>query len=296
MPGPISPHTRSRLLLPRNALVSCLRGAFWRDTLGAALDDAQRFNHFPGGPLCSLTWVFEGRLELLPPGVMDGLAHPREPLPAQPVFGGPGTRPLVSWSEGPVQALMLLILPDAMHRLTGLAIDDWVDRWAPAAQVLPPEWQALCDGVQAAADDVDARFAMIQEFVEPRWASLRPARPLQAHRYLDWAHALALHAATSATGRSLRQVERRIKRWAGLPLRELRGMGRSEQAFFAALAHAESVGAQAPPNWAELADAQGYADQSHLCRETRRMTGFSPDELYRRIREDESFWTYRLWG
>lgn len=39
----------------------------------------------------------------------------------------------------------------------------------------------------------------------------------------------------------------------------------------------------------------GYADQSHLSRETRRITGFPPGELRRRIIEDESFWVYRIW-
>lgn len=39
-----------------------------------------------------------------------------------------------------------------------------------------------------------------------------------------------------------------------------------------------------------------YANQSHLCRETRRLTGFSPDELRRRIHGDEGFWLYRLWA
>ncbi|MEY4754768.1 MAG: hypothetical protein RJA44_2443, partial [Pseudomonadota bacterium] len=137
----------------------------------------------------------------------------------------------------------------------------------------------------------DARIARLQDFLAPRWQAVRPVLPLQAQRYLDWARALALHAATSGPGRSLRQIERRIKRQAGLPMRELRGIGRAEQLFFQAQAELE----QRHPNWAELADASGYADQSHLCRETRRITGFSPEELYRRIVGDESFWSYRLW-
>lgn len=54
--------------------------------------------------------------------------------------------------------------------------------------------------------------------------------------------------------------------------------------------------AAAPRAGELLADASGYADQSHLCREVRRVTGFSPEELYRRIQEDEGFWSYRLWA
>ena len=114
-----------------------------------------------------------------------------------------------------------------------------------------------------------------------------------AHRYTDWANHLAQRAALSAPGRSLRQLERRIKRWAGLPLRELRGMGKSEQAFFDALtAHVD----QGTVSWAEVAVGAGYADQSHLCRVTRRITGFTPQALYDGILREEAFWAYRIWG
>jgi AraC-like DNA-binding protein len=109
--------------------------------------------------------------------------------------------------------------------------------------------------------------------------------------YADWAQGLALRAATSSTGRSLRQIERRIKQWAGLPLRELRALSRAEKAFFQTLTAAE----EGPVNWAAVADEGGYADQSHLCRESRRVTGFSPQQLRLRIETDESFWAYRVW-
>ena len=66
--------------------------------------------------------------------------------------------------------------------------------------------------------------------------------------------------------------------------------GRAEQAFFRTLAAGEG-----PVRWADVAADTGYADQSHLCRETRRVTGFPPEELRRLIHEDERFWIYRVW-
>jgi len=110
-------------------------------------------------------------------------------------------------------------------------------------------------------------------------------------RLHDWARALAMRAAVSGVGRSLRQAERRVKGWTGLPMRELRGMGRAEQAFFRTVTDGEGA-----VNWADIAADTGYADQSHLSRETRRITGFPPGELRRRIVEDESFWVYRIWA
>lgn len=38
----------------------------------------------------------------------------------------------------------------------------------------------------------------------------------------------------------------------------------------------------------------GYAGWN--CKRTSaRITGFTPEDLYRRMAEDESFWSYRLW-
>ena len=45
--------------------------------------------------------------------------------------------------------------------------------------------------------------------------------------------------------------------------------------------------------------AQGLALRaaaSGVGRETRRVTGFAPGELRRRIAEEEGFWVYRVWG
>jgi AraC-like DNA-binding protein len=71
-----------------------------------------------------------------------------------------------------------------------------------------------------------------------------------------------------------------------------RGLGRAEQAFFRGLTDGA---AHTKPCWAKVAESSGYADPSHLCRESRRITGFTPDEWYRRMAEDESFRSYRLW-
>lgn len=287
----ISPIARSRMWLPRRALMTCMRGVLARNTLGADLSDAQRFNYFPASPLCSISWWFAGDSEFLPFATAPSLDGPRALPPARICFRGPSTQPVLSWNPGPGHGMMLLLMPDALHSLTGVTAMDYADRFAAVHDVFSAPWIAMCEGVMVQPDD-QARVAWIQDFLQPQWQAARPAMPLRLHHYQDWAQALALRAATSAAGRSLRQVERRIKQWAGLPMRELRGFGRAEQAFFRGMSDASGTG---KPHWAELAESSGFSDQSHLCRVTRRITGFTPDELYRRIAEDEGFWSYRLW-
>ncbi|WP_199099383.1 helix-turn-helix domain-containing protein [Dyella sp. ASV21] len=272
-----------------------MRSVLVRSTLGYSLDDTQRINRFPATPLCTLSWWFEGSSELLVPerpGVMPWPDGKRTPAPGRWVLSGPQMSPTSTWSPGPVHGMMALFLPDALHLLTGLEPAAITDRLVDAASVLPPDWLAMCEAVQQSSDDAQ-RVTLLENFLEPRWRACRPALPFAAHRQADWAAYLAQRAAASTMGSSLRQLERRIKQWAGLPLRELRGFGRAEHAFFEAL---QAGAMQASVNLAEVAAEAGYADQSHLSRVMRRMTGYSPQALYAGMRREEAFWLYRMWG
>lgn len=294
-PSSLLPHAslsqaRSSLWLPRVALSSCVRAVLSRDTREVSLSEEQRYNHFPATPACSIVWYFSGRGELVDPGYPAGADSPRTafgPL----TFCGPLSRPVISWNPGPMHAMVLLLLPDALSQLTGIDPGRYIDRPVPAEAVFDAEWMRMCKAVEAACDD-ERRVQLIDEFLHPIWQQARPDAALPSRVYADWSRSLALRAATSGWGRSMRQVERRIKQWTGQPLRELRGQGRSEQAFFDALV----AGKSGPVNWSDVASNVGYSDQSHLCRQTRRITGFAPEELRRRIFNDETFWAYRLWG
>jgi AraC-like DNA-binding protein len=279
---------------PAPALASCVWAYMVRNTVGQALQPAQRMNHFPASPLCSLTWWIEGEaLTLL--GGDD--TPPRSPeaatpqaLPSRWVLSGPQTRPGTSWNPGPVHSLTVVLMPEALQALTGLAPADLTDQFVDAHQALPSAWAALHGQVLAAPDDA-ARMQALEAALTPLWQACRPAALPAMHRMSDWVAHLAQRAATSNSGRSLRQLERRIKLWAGQPLRDLRVMGRSEQAFFdVAAAHLRG-----DVNWAELAVAAGYTDQAHFCRVTRRITGFSPEALRQGMLSGEAFWPYRLW-
>lgn len=286
--------TQSALIAPSLALSSCVRSYITRSTVGAALRADQRYNHFPASPLCGIFWLLEGESLI----VRRGEAFVNEPVPRLS-FAGPVTMPVVSVNPGPVRAFMLVLLPQAFQALTAVDMSAWVNRVGPADAVLDGAWQAMARSVQDAPDDL-ARVQCIEAFLEPRWRELSHLAVPRVQRYRHWAEGLALKAGTSGVGKSLRQAERRIKQWAGLPLRELRRLGRAEESFFIARAghldRSRSETIVPEPDWASIAVDSGYADQSHLCREVRRVAGLSPNELKRAIEEDESFWTYRIWS
>jgi AraC-like DNA-binding protein len=197
----------------------------------------------------------------------------------------------VSYNPGPVHSFALVLWPDAMHALTGIDMGAHLNGRVPADQALPADWWPLLAAVRRAPSD-EQRVALIEAFLQPRWAALRASGAVTVHPGSDWLQGLAVRVAASGWGRSARQLERRLRAWAGQPMRSLRLFRRGEKTLMS-IRHATHGGAV---NWAEQADQNGYADQAHLCRDTKRMTGQSPGELHRALPHDESLWGYRVWN
>ena len=122
-----------------------------------------------------------------------------------------------------------------------------------------------------------------------RYGAMRAAAP--APFLGEWLRGLAGRAVLSGAGQGLRQVQRRIKAWTGQSHRDLQRYSRVEDAMARMSA---SPGRR--NRLAGLAGGAGFADQSHLGREVRRVTGLSPARLEARIAQDEAFWFYRLLG
>ncbi|HAT33306.1 MAG TPA: AraC family transcriptional regulator [Janthinobacterium sp.] len=277
---------RTRLIAPRLALASCVRAYLGRSTFDCPpLPPAQRLNRFPATPLCSISWVIRGEAEIAAPTLGLEVKLPRV------MFGGPQSRPSVSYNTGPAQGFMLMFYASALHTLSGVDISLWLDRFAPLDEALGPDWQALARQVLEAADDA-ARVGLIERFLEPRWQAARAVDGQGGSAVGDWLRRLSVQAAAAGWGRGARYIERRIKAWAGQPMRTLRRMNRAEQVFLAARADIFDGSV----SWSEVAARGGYSDQAHLCRETREITGLSPTELARASQDDESYWVYRIWS
>lgn len=298
-PGPTTPAaipstyaTHTALLAPHTELASCVRGIVVRDTRAAGeMPESARLNQFPASPYAALTWILHGQsivLEHVNPATLGVLP--------QISISGPQTGPSLSLNPGPAQAMMVIFMPDALHLLTGLDMSALTDQLADANLALSEDWQPMLQAVQHAPDDT-SRIAALEAFLLPSWRQVRPQAPLGLNRLLDWLQVAALRAASSRWAISMRQTERRLKIWLGIPLREARGLQRGEQSFLrakSAVLQAQTDGERV--RWADHALQTGYADQSHLTRETRRMTGLSPTQLAQAVQHDESFWLYRIWG
>jgi len=272
-------------------LPSALQGAavavVCRDTRGLALDAAQRLAHFPASPLVCLSWFQDMESGLLKSGADRPVWAP---FGASVVLSGSQSAPLVSWAPTVGRGGMVCFAPDVAQALFALDLPALHDRFVDAHSVLGTQWQGLTRALLAADDDRSTLRALEQHLL-PRWQALQgPASVRELGR--QWVQRLAWRAQSWGRTHGPRQVERRVKAFSGRSLREWQQLVRTEAVFFAARERAERDEAL---DWAALAHDGGFADQAHLIRATRRITGFTPGEFARRFMEDESFWPYRLW-
>jgi len=274
------PH--AELIVPRLSLASCVRAIIVRSTLGCELPAHLRLNRYPATAFPSLFLQLAGTSTMADEGQPEWVCPTGAAL-----LGGAQSRPFATANPGPAHFMTVLFFPDALHRLTGIDMASIVDGFQLLETQLDADWQALVASMFGAPDDA-ARVQLLEQFLEPRWRAVRG----QDSTLGDWVHRLGAQAAAAGIGRSVRMAERRVREWAGQPLRRLRRIRRAEQGFLAAREQAR----QGKLVLSELALDAGYADQAHLCRDARAITGLSPAELLRRGEVDETYWVYRIWA
>jgi AraC-like DNA-binding protein len=188
---------------------------------------------------------------------------------------------------------MALFQADAAQALFGLDLARVQDRFAPAHDVMGAEWKPMWDDLHASRDD--DIVAVFERHLARRWQATRGRdtdQPSLRQLGRNWVERLAWQAHEWRREHSPRHVERRVKSFSGRSLREWQAIVRTEGLFFAAR---DRHDAGQPFDWATLALDEGFADQAHMTRAVRRISGFTPAEFARRFAEDESFWVYRLW-
>lgn len=269
----------------------------WRSTVGMDLTPAQRWGHYPAGPVCTITGLLQGRCDVLAPGVGSDSLSERQPAPRMSVMG-PHSAPRSAFYGPEAEGVMLVFYPDAFGAMTGVPPQTLSDQIVDVRSVLPPTLLTACKRLFEAGD-VDLGVQRFFEDLLPIWQ--QRAQDLPEHKgpssewgqnLAPWMHALAMRAVATGWGRSLRQSERRIKQWTGWSLRKLQGSVRGEAVFFAVMQAMQ----EDRLDWTQIALDNGFSDQSHFIRETRRITGFAPEALLQGLIHDEAFWLYRAWA
>jgi AraC-like DNA-binding protein len=166
--------------------------------------------------------------------------------------------------------------PGAAPSVLGLPASELVDLTLEIEELWGCSAVALGELVDAAASPEDA-LAGLQGKIVGRLADARAPDPLvsEAVRQLMW-RTDDVGPLTSQLHISERQLRRRCQAAVGLPPKPLHRILRF-QGFLALAQHAIAQGTTPTDDGlARLAAEAGYADQPHLNRECRRLTGVSP--------------------
>jgi AraC-like DNA-binding protein len=207
-----------------------------------------------------------GRHDLVPDGAMDLVWTAGGGV----VLCGPDT---AGWSfEMSVGRPMagVRFRPGAAGSVFGVAASTLVDRRVPLDDLLGSRVErVLREGLEAVLDDTE-RLDLVESFVRGHRRALDPTADLAALIASD--PSLGVDALAMETGVSTRQLRRRFDRAVGYG-----------PAFYARVARLQRF-AGAAVRWpergvAELAAHAGYADQSHLAKDTRALAGRTPAAL-----------------
>lgn len=318
----------TQLLPPPARLVGVVRGLIYRDMRGLKdLQPAQMLTQYCVTPAASLSWYSHGTGGFVQEHPRDASRGLWQPMASSVMVSGVPTAPSSTWMPEPGAGYMVVLWPDAFHRVFGLAPDELSGQTDDAFKRLPAAWHAMLEALYE-ADGPDRVLAVLEQhlsrahhpareqpggMVAGRQMDLHGDRPgdpptewhpdwrAMARQGRAWLEQVSLRAVNwrraaeggAATQLSERQIERRIKAFTGQSMRQWKSLIRDEAAFHLAAAKASQAQGL---NLSDLAFEAGYADQAHMSRVVKRLTGFSPAEFTQRYRTDEGFWLYRLWG
>lgn len=191
---------------------------------------------------------------------------------------GPKNAPTSSWASGDIAAITVGFYYDAWIALGGYA----------ECRTIPESIALAMQSIQTEGD-AEIEWATFCDVLAPHWQATRSNAWTGPATIESWVKSVVTRAALSKPGRSMRSLERRIKRASGQTQRSLD--------FYASFENLHRITVQQPDaSNAEIAIDAGYADQSHMGRIVRRATGFSPSRLNQAIETKEAFWSYRLLG
>lgn len=208
--------------------------------------------------LVELTWDLDGSMRF-----RRGRAWRQHPHGV--IIGAQGSAYVVD-TEAPRHLFGVLFEPGAGSALLGCDASDLTDRTESVGDF--PSMRALVDRV-GTADDWEARLRAVEEHFAARPA---PVLPRGAAALLDaWREDLATSVGAVATraGVSAPTLTRHARVAFGLAPAQLRRMWRLRRAL--ELRSRDRAGALA-----SLAVRAGYADQAHMTREFRALTGLTP--------------------
>jgi AraC-like DNA-binding protein len=191
------------------------------------------------------------------------------------------TAPVIVGSSGSAHCLQVNFSPLGALRFFGLAQSEVAGRTLPLEDLLGSGAGLLIEELHAGPDWAK-RFALIDQFIAQRFARARePHNTVQEvwHGLKHSKGAASIAGLAEDAGVSRRHLAKLFRSEIGATPKTMARILRFE--------HARTMAGTVPRlGWADIAYAAGYADQAHLVREFRELSGLSPTDLMRRDRAE----------
>lgn len=193
---------------------------------------------------------------------------------ASAVIGGPRAGPYLRDVARPAATVGALLRPGAAALLLGVPAGELAEAHTPLADAWgDAEVNRLRDRLGDARSPA-LRLALFEAALAARLPRLRGIDPLIAHALARLQTGGAVAALVDETGYSHRHVTRTFHAAVGLGPKTYGRIARFGRAL-------DRLAAEPGIAWADLAAAEGYADQAHFTREFRAFAGLTPGS-YRR--------------
>ncbi|MCU1681925.1 MAG: AraC family transcriptional regulator [Amycolatopsis sp.] len=193
-------------------------------------------------------------------------------LPASPVTGL-RDRPLTLEQGGASRGIILAMTPLGAYALFGLPLRELANTNIGLGDLLGADAHLLSEQI-AETSDWPGRFRVLDNYLAARLLhGPTLARPVQGAWQLVMASPRRLRISTLAEQIGWTRQHLNVR------FREQIGLTPKTVARIARLHHAASLLSQPmPPSWSDVAQRCGYADQPHLNRDFRTLTGCTPTE------------------
>lgn len=205
----------------------------------------------------------------------------REPDAFQSFTAGVYTRPVIVGSKGAAFCLQVNFTPLGAWRFFRLAQSELESRTVSLDDILGTQGRLFVAELHDAPGWAE-RFTLLDDFIAKRILEAREpnANVREVWRALTTSHGNAsIVALAQSSGVSRRHLAKLFRAEIGTTPKTMARILRFE--------HARALAHHVPRlGWADLAYEAGYADQAHLAREFRELSGLTPQELLRRDRAD----------
>jgi AraC-like DNA-binding protein len=193
-------------------------------------------------------------------------------FPVSPV-NGLRDRPMMIEQSGPSRGIAVALTPLGAYALFGLPLRELANTSIGLADLLGG---CLIEQL-AETDGWDARFRLLDEYLKSRiGGGPELARPVEGawHRLNSSRGLLRISTLADEIGWTRQHLNIRFREQIGLTPKTVARIARLHRA-------ASMMTRPSPLPWSDIAVGCGYADQSHLNRDFRALTGCTPSEFVR---------------